>query len=57
MVLRDGVHDSSHLCRLYRRRFSDAGNVLVLGSIDDGMGSRHHGGHALRRSDRANLRR
>ena len=45
---------------IYRRRFGDAGNVLILGSIDDGMGSRHRGGQALSRSvelgDSADLR-
>ena len=47
VVLRDGVHGS---IAIYRRSFDDAGSVLVLGTIDDGVGSRHRGGHALSRS-------
>ena len=46
---------------IYRRRFVMlVRNVLVLGSIYDGMGSRHRGGQALSRSvelgDSADLR-
>jgi hypothetical protein len=47
---------------LYRRSFGDAGHVVhVLGSIDDAMDSRHHGGQAFGRNrelgDSADLRR
>ena len=46
-VLCAGVHDS---IAIYRRSFDDASSLLVLGSIDGGMGSRHRGGQALSRS-------
>ena len=46
-MARVGVHDR---IAIYRRSFNDAGSVLLVGSIGDGVGSRHRGGQALSRS-------